>query len=85
MIFGDLVGLTFPDIYLRCEGKPRKILTQKTCSDRGSNPVPVRDWRACYRVFHSGGHGRPTWFSLTNSAEMLFLGDSTISCPFRLC
>ena len=55
MIFGDLVGLKLPDIRLTGEEKPRKNLTQVTCSDRGSNPGPLRDKRACYQLFHSGG------------------------------
>ena len=41
MILGDLGGLKFPDICLTGEGKPRKNLTQKTCSDQGSNPGPL--------------------------------------------
>ena len=53
MIFGDLVGLKFPDIRLTGEEKP---LTQETCPDRRSNPGPLRDKRACYHLFHSGGH-----------------------------
>ena len=52
MIFGDLVGLKLPDIYLTSEQKRRKNLTQKTCPDRGSNPGPLRDRRACYRLSH---------------------------------
>ena len=55
MRFGDLVGLKLPDIRLTGEEKPRKNLTQETCPDRGSNPVPLRDKRACYHLFHSGG------------------------------
>ena len=55
MIFGDLVGLKFPDICLTGEEKPRKNLTQETCPDRGSNPGPLRDKRACYHLLHSGG------------------------------
>ena len=57
MIFGDLVGLKLLDIYLTGEEKPRKNLTQETCPDRGSNPGPLRDTRACYiyHLFHSGG------------------------------
>ena len=54
MIFGDLRGLKFPDICLTGEEKPRKNLTQETC-DRGSNPGPLRDKRACYHLLHSGG------------------------------
>ena len=48
MIFGDLVGLKLPGIYLTGEEKPQKYLTQETCPDRGSNPGPLRDKRACY-------------------------------------
>ena len=36
-------------------GNPRKKLTKGTCPDRGSNPCPLRDRCACYRLFHSGG------------------------------
>ena len=55
MIFGDLGGLKFPDIDLTGEEKPRKNLTQETYPDRGSNPGPLRDKRACYHLLHSGG------------------------------
>ena len=55
MIFGELWGLKLPDIRLTGEEKPRKNLTQETCPDRGSNPGPLRDERACYHLFHSGG------------------------------
>ena len=48
-------GIKFPDIYLTFEEKPRKNLTQETCPDRGSNPGPLRDKRACYHLLHSGG------------------------------
>ena len=54
MIFGDLVGLNLPDIWLAGEGKPRKNLTLETCPGRGSNPGPLRDRRACYRLLHIG-------------------------------
>ena len=53
MIFRDLWGLKFPDICLTSEEKPRKNLTQETCPDRGSNPGPLCDRRAYYRLFHS--------------------------------
>ena len=56
MMFGDLVGLKLPDICLTGEEKPRKNLTLETCPDRGSNPGPLRDKHACYRLAHSGGH-----------------------------
>ena len=55
MIFGDLGGLKFPDICLTGEEKPRKNLTQETCPDRGSNPGPLSEKRACYHLLHSGG------------------------------
>ena len=55
IIFGDLVGLKLPDIRLTGEGKPRKNHTQETYPDRGSNPGPLRDNRACNHFFHSGG------------------------------
>ena len=48
-------GLKFPDICLTGKEKPRKNLTQETCPDRGSNPGPLRDKRACYHLLHSGG------------------------------
>ena len=56
MIFGDLVGLNLPDICLTGEEKPRKNLTKEICPDQGSNPGPLHESRACYRLFHSGGH-----------------------------
>ena len=55
MIFGDLVGLKLPYIRLTGEENPEKNLTQGTSPDRGSNPGPLRDKRACYHLPHSGG------------------------------
>ena len=55
MIFGDLEGLKFPDICLTGEEKPPKNLTQEPCPNRGSNPGPLHDKRACYHLLHSGG------------------------------
>ena len=55
MIFGDHRGLKLPDICLAGEEKPQKNLTQETCPDRGSNPGPLHDRRAWYRLAHSGG------------------------------
>ena len=52
MIFGDRGGLKFPDLCLTGEDKPRKNLTQEICPDRGSNPGPLRDKRACYHLRH---------------------------------
>ena len=55
MIFVDLGGLKLPDICLTGEEKHRKNLTQETCPDRGSNPGPLHDRRACYRLAHTDG------------------------------
>ena len=55
MIFGDLVGLTLPDIRRTGEEKPRINLIQETCPDRESHPGPLRGKRACYHLLHSGG------------------------------
>ena len=52
---GTFVGLKLTGIRLIGEEKPRKNLTQETCSDRGSNSGPLRDSRACYCLLHSGG------------------------------
>ena len=57
MIFRDLVGLKVPDIRLTGEEKPRKNLTQETCTDRGSNPGLLHDKYACYHLLHSSGLG----------------------------
>ena len=61
MTFGGLAGLKRPDICLTGEEKPRKNLTQKTYPDRQSNPDPLRDRRACYRLTHSGGFVLRLW------------------------
>ena len=58
MIFGDLVGIKLPNIYLTGEEKPRKNLTLETCPDQGSNPGPLRDRRVFYRLLHSDGHNK---------------------------
>ena len=55
MILGGPWGLKLPDICLTDEEKPRENLTQKTCPDRGSNPGPLRDRRACHYMIRSGG------------------------------
>ena len=55
MIFGDHGGLKLPDICLTGKEKPRKNLTQETCPNRGSNPGPLRDKRACCHMLHSAG------------------------------
>ena len=36
-------------------GKAPKKPPQETCPDRGSNPGPLRDKRACYHLLHSRG------------------------------
>ena len=73
MIFGDLGGLKFPDICLTGEGKPRKNLTQETCPNRGSNPGPLRDRRACYHLLHSGGHIQAPIKLKKNNVNAVFL------------
>ena len=55
VIFGDLGTLKLPEICLTGEEKSRKNFTLETCPDRESNPDPLRDERACYRLSHSGG------------------------------
>ena len=50
-------GLKHPDICLTGEENPPKSLTQETCPNRGSNPSPQPDRRACYRLLLSGGPG----------------------------
>ena len=55
MIFGDFVALELPDICVTGEEKPRNDFTQDTCSDRGSNPDPLRGRRICYRLLLSDG------------------------------
>ena len=56
MILGYLGCLKFPDICLTGEEILRENLAQEICPDRGSNPGPLRDKRACYHLLHSGGH-----------------------------
>ena len=55
MIFGDLGAYRFLTPVLQVRKNPEKNLTQGTCPDRGSNPGPLRDKRACYHLLHSGG------------------------------
>ena len=55
MIFGDIGGLKRPKICLIGEEKTPKNLNYETCPDRGSNPGPLRDRSACYRLANSGG------------------------------
>ena len=71
MIFWDLVGLKLPDICLTGEEKPQKNLTQETCPNRGSNPGPLRDKRACYHLLHSGAQ---------NDIELQFFNDFVVQC-----
>ena len=49
------VGLNLPYICRTGEEKFRKNLIKETCPNRRSNPGPLRDWRACYNLLHSGG------------------------------
>ena len=53
ILFQDLGGLKLPDIGLTGEENPEKNLTQETCHERGSNPGPLRDRRACYHLLDS--------------------------------
>ena len=85
MIFGDRGVLKLPDICLTSEEKPRKNLTQETYTDRGSNPGPLRDKRACYHLLHSGGlfmacHGDTFTFTLYKTLQFLGL---LIATPTR--
>ena len=75
MIFGDLGGLKLPDICLTGEENPRKNLI---CPNRGTNPGPLRDRRACYRLTHSGGRE----FGEVQNAQ---LAKSTLSLPSHWC
>ena len=84
IIFWDLRGLKFPDICLTGEAKPRKNLTQETCPDRGSNPGPLRDRRACYRLAYSSG---PHGMTSVSILEVNMLKNSSIlavSVPINL-
>ena len=53
---GTLGAWNFLTFVLQVRKNPKKNLTQETCHDRGSNPGPLRDKRACYHLLHSGGH-----------------------------
>ena len=67
---GILWALRFPTFVLQVRKNPekKKNLTQETCPDRGSNPGPLRDKRACYHLLHSGGQN---WYgNLKNSAKL---------------
>ena len=50
MIFGDLGGPKASRHLSYRWGKTPKNLTQETCPDRGSNPGPLHDKRACYHL-----------------------------------
>ena len=63
MIFGDLVGLKLSNICFKGE---KKNLTQETSLDWGSNPDPLRDRRACYRLLHSDGRRLRFYFIKIN-------------------
>ena len=74
MIFEDLGGLKLPDICLTDEEKPRKNLTQETCSDRGLNLGPLHDRRACYRLAQSGGQTSNKNLGLPGSELCVWVG-----------
>ena len=52
---GTLGAWSFLTFVLQVRKNPEKNFTQETCPDRGSNPGPLRDKRACYHLLHSGG------------------------------
>ena len=71
MIFGEPCGPKASwHLSYRWE-KLRKNLTQETWSDRVSNPCPLHDRRACYRLLHSGG--RYTLFNIKKKKKTLKL------------
>ena len=55
MIFGEPWGPKASRHLTYRWGKPQKNLSQENRPDRGSNPGPLRDRRACYLLAHSGG------------------------------
>ena len=59
MMFGDLGGLKLPDNCLTGEENLEKNIPQETFPDRGSNPGPLRDRRACYHLPHLTDEGVP--------------------------
>ena len=64
-VMNDYDGqMIFGDLYFTGEEKPRKKPHQETCPDRGSNPGPLHDRRACYRLPHNGGHSLTWWVLL---------------------
>ena len=65
IILGELGGLKLPEICLTGEEKPHKNRIQETCPDRGSNPSPLRDRRACYTA-------RPTAVDSETLMELIF-------------
>ena len=50
MIFGELGAESFLTFVLEARKTPGKNPTQETCPNQGSNPGPLRDRRACYRL-----------------------------------
>ena len=89
MIFGDLGGLKVLHICLTGEENARKNLTQETCPDRGSNPGPLRDKRACYHLLHSGGllqNHSPIikkFFLVDGITSYPFLSNESVVCPLN--
>ena len=66
-------------------GKLRKNIIQETCPDR-SNPGPLGDRSACYRLFHSGGqHYFPNGVNLTNFDSMVISVELCICQCFTEC
>ena len=84
MIFTDLVSLKLPDICLTGEEKPRKKITQETCADRGSNPGPLRDRRACYHLLHSGGRNNNNNNNNNNNKKKKNINNNRLIIIFRI-
>ena len=84
IIFGDFEGLKLPDICRTGEEKTRKKnLTQETCPDRGSNTVPLRERRACYRLLHSGEYSLSLSYVITFWHTLLFAKLFSSLCTCR--
>ena len=75
--------LTFLTFVLQMRKYPEKNLAQETCPDRGSNPGPLRDKRACYHFLHSGGQPKHCYGDWVASHEQL--RSVLVHFPAKLC
>ena len=66
------------DICLTGEEKPRKNPHQEACPDRGSNPGPLRDRRACYCLLQSGGLNNHWTFAVYLMSTIRMVGRRVI-------